>query len=389
MVIWKLLLDYKRHYFRVYWIYTFTCLLYFLDYSHGGYQEIEDELHDHDSQNMIPTEDPFKLLTNLKRLEPYFDPNVNQNVTALVGKSAYLNCVVKNLGNKTVSWIRARDLHILTVSTYTYTTDLRFQTTHHRTTDEWTLQIKWVQKRDAGLYDCQVSSQPIKSYSVYLNVIDLADRKMMNRRFHLPYDDFISTQYDEYQSSLYHLPSNAAHNSDIYGRMYSDRIHLVPTAVIIGGPEYFISKGSTINLTCIIKYSPDPPNHTYWHFRNKILSFDSEPRLSQLSENGDTFTNYLLITNVNSNDSGKYTCAPSNADPASIMVHVVNGENPEAYSSSSQLSSCCYAPYTIITLSLLLHLLYNYTVVLSRNSTKLDNCYDNDIKSHMNLKDNR
>lgn len=30
MVIWKLLLDYKRHYFRVYWIYTFTCLLYFL-----------------------------------------------------------------------------------------------------------------------------------------------------------------------------------------------------------------------------------------------------------------------------------------------------------------------------------------------------------------------
>lgn len=139
--------------------------------------------------------------------------------------------------------------------------------------------------------------------------------------------------------------------------------------------------------------------------------------MSQLSENGDTFTNYLLITNVNSNDSGKYTCAPSNADPASIMVHVVNGkcfklhayrilinytisyyfcftillflsytgENPEAYSSSSQLSSCCYAPYTIITLSLLLHLLYNYTVVLSRNSTKLDNCYDNNIKSHMNL----
>lgn len=77
-----------------------SCL--FTDYSHGGYQEIEDELHDHDSQNMIPTEDPFKLLTNLKRLEPYFDPNVNQNVTALVGKSAYLNCVVKNLANKTV-----------------------------------------------------------------------------------------------------------------------------------------------------------------------------------------------------------------------------------------------------------------------------------------------
>jgi hypothetical protein len=82
----------------------------FSDYSHGGYhqqnkqqQHIDDEdIHNHDSFNVIPTEDPFRLLTNLKRLEPYFDPNVNQNVTALVGKSAYLNCIVKNLANKTV-----------------------------------------------------------------------------------------------------------------------------------------------------------------------------------------------------------------------------------------------------------------------------------------------
>lgn len=42
----------------------------------------------------------------------------------------------------------------------------------------------------------------------------------------MPYDDFISTQYDEYQSPLFHLSANAAHNSDIYGRMYSDRNHL-------------------------------------------------------------------------------------------------------------------------------------------------------------------
>jgi hypothetical protein len=44
-----------------------------------------------------------------------------------------------------------RDLHILTVGTYTYTTDQRFTTTHHKETDEWTLQIKFAQKRDAGL----------------------------------------------------------------------------------------------------------------------------------------------------------------------------------------------------------------------------------------------
>lgn len=84
---------------------TKIIFLSFSDLSHGGYHD-ELELDDLDdlSDNIIPnpTHDPFKLLTNLKRLEPYFDPNVNQNVTALVGKSAYLNCIVKNLGNKTV-----------------------------------------------------------------------------------------------------------------------------------------------------------------------------------------------------------------------------------------------------------------------------------------------
>lgn len=55
-----------------------------------------------------------------------------------------------------VSWIRHRDIHILTVGAYTYTSDQRFQATHHKETEDWILQIKWVQKRDAGKYECQV-----------------------------------------------------------------------------------------------------------------------------------------------------------------------------------------------------------------------------------------
>lgn len=36
------------------------------------------------------------------RTGPYFDLAASKNVTALLGKTAYLNCRVKNLGNKTV-----------------------------------------------------------------------------------------------------------------------------------------------------------------------------------------------------------------------------------------------------------------------------------------------
>lgn len=34
---------------------------------------------------------------------PYFDTNINSNITGLVGKTVLLHCRVKNLGNRTVS----------------------------------------------------------------------------------------------------------------------------------------------------------------------------------------------------------------------------------------------------------------------------------------------
>ncbi|CAB3227435.1 unnamed protein product [Arctia plantaginis] len=70
-----------------------------------------------------------------------------------------------------VSWIRHRDLHILTVGGYTYTSDQRFQATHSAQTDDWTLHIKWAQQRDAGVYECQVSTQPVRSFFVTLHVV--------------------------------------------------------------------------------------------------------------------------------------------------------------------------------------------------------------------------
>ncbi|XP_070070900.1 uncharacterized protein dpr10 isoform X4 [Drosophila takahashii] len=134
--------------------------------------------------------------------EPYFDLTMPRNITSLVGKSAYLGCRVKHLGNKTVAWIRHRDLHILTVGTYTYTTDQRFQTSYHRDIDEWTLQIKWAQQRDAGVYECQISTQPVRSYSVNLNIVDLIDAETSDMMQQYYNDDaFYIAENRVYQSS--------------------------------------------------------------------------------------------------------------------------------------------------------------------------------------------
>ena len=70
-----------------------------------------------------------------------------------------------------VSWIRHRDLHILTVGKYLFTTDERFQALHKDGSDEWILFIKYAQIRDSGVYECQISTQPVRSIFINLNVV--------------------------------------------------------------------------------------------------------------------------------------------------------------------------------------------------------------------------
>jgi hypothetical protein len=40
-----------------------------------------------------------------------------------------------------VSWIRHRDLHLLTVGKMTYTSDQRFQSVHNPHTNDWALKV--------------------------------------------------------------------------------------------------------------------------------------------------------------------------------------------------------------------------------------------------------
>lgn len=72
---------------------------------------------------------------------------------------------------KQVSWVRHRDIHLITVGRYTYTTDQRFRAILQPSTDEYTLMIKYPQHRDSGIYECQVSTTPHLSHYVHLSVV--------------------------------------------------------------------------------------------------------------------------------------------------------------------------------------------------------------------------
>ncbi|XP_063598198.1 uncharacterized protein LOC134774731 [Penaeus indicus] len=254
------------------------------------------------------------------------------NVTAVLGHRARLPCQVKNLGLKDVSWIRQRDLHILTVGIFTYTSDDRFkaltasgdasffikgsnnaydlvdeacppppprlpiisncfpfprlappsplpgQVFHPPETEDWYLDISSVTFRDAGVYECQVSTSPKVSLPVYLTVLGVQE------------------------------------------------------ADIPGPSEVFIQHGSTISLLCEVRAGVEAVGPVQWLRGSTPLNYSS-PRggISMEVEKTPTqTTSKLYITRAVRGDSGNYTCAPQFARPDSVIVHVVNAGEESA-----------------------------------------------------------
>ncbi|KAK0079293.1 hypothetical protein PV325_001435 [Microctonus aethiopoides] len=55
----------------------------------------------HSGKHSDPSSNQNAIEDSASRSGPYFDISASKNVTALLGKTTYLNCRVKNLGNKT------------------------------------------------------------------------------------------------------------------------------------------------------------------------------------------------------------------------------------------------------------------------------------------------
>uniref|UniRef100_A0A1I8QB74 Ig-like domain-containing protein n=1 Tax=Stomoxys calcitrans TaxID=35570 RepID=A0A1I8QB74_STOCA len=92
-------------------------------------------------------------------------------ITTQIGATALIPCIVHQIGEGVISWIRKKDYHLLTVGLTTYSSDERFSANHLKHSEDWTLQIKYVQQRDAGIYECQISTHPPTSIFLHLDVV--------------------------------------------------------------------------------------------------------------------------------------------------------------------------------------------------------------------------
>ncbi|XP_031785705.1 roundabout homolog 2 isoform X4 [Nasonia vitripennis] len=215
--------------------------------------------------------------------EPSFEQTA-ANVSAFEGQRVYLPCRVHNLGDKVVSWMRSRDLHILTSGQYTFSSDERFQPQHLAGSDAWTLQLDQVKKSDAGRYECQVNTEPKMMYAVQLIVRG-------------------------YESTA-------------------------PVAAIMGPREQRVPAGSTISLKCVITspYQTRPIKGVQWFRDNRLLTFQAARggiNVETVTGTAQTFTEATLA-NLTWRDTGKYSCRPTEGKSDTIALYVEDGEHSEA-----------------------------------------------------------
>ncbi|XP_056643114.1 zwei Ig domain protein zig-8-like [Diorhabda carinulata] len=204
----------------------------------------------------------------------HFVTENNTIVTSQTGSTALVPCIINNIGDGMVSWIRRKDYHLLTVGLTTYSSDDRFQAIHLQHSEDWTLQIKFVQQRDAGLYECQVSSHPPISIFVQLNVVEAKGE-------------------------------------------------------IQGPSEKYLKPGSGLRLQCAVLQSTEAPSYIFWYHNNRMINYDVDRGINVTTDLTEKIS-VLTITNAATRHSGNYSCVPSNAQPASTYVHILNGENPAA-----------------------------------------------------------
>ncbi|XP_017839984.1 uncharacterized protein LOC108597779 isoform X2 [Drosophila busckii] len=203
----------------------------------------------------------------------YFGTENSTLVTTQIGATAHVPCTVHHIGEGVVSWIRKKDYHLLTVGLTTYSSDERFSATHLKHSEDWTLQIKFVQLRDAGVYECQVSTHPPTSIFLHLSVVARAE--------------------------------------------------------ISGPPIRYLTPGSLLRLQCRVVQNTEASEYIFWYHDNRMINYDIDRGIN-VSTEPDFQSSELTIQRTRREHSGNFTCVASNTQPASVLVHIFKGDNPAA-----------------------------------------------------------
>lgn len=225
---------------------------------------------------------------------PYFVQGPGKTVIGIKGKTSNIACSIKNLGNLTVSWIRHSDTHLLTTGMYRYTPDIRFSSLHKPSSENWVLEIRNTNTEDQGVYECQISTTPVRSLRFNLKVVD----------------------------SYTTIPGSAVRHVD---------------------------EGSLLNISCLVVNFPLKLDYIIFYHNDKQINTDRGPYImsGKVEEDGENnYRSQLVVKSSTANQSGQYHCAANPGQSNTVTVHVHHGEDPAGL----QLNSASRPSLSIIYL---------------------------------------
>jgi Immunoglobulin domain len=100
-------------------------------------------------------------------------------------------------------------------------------------------------------------------------------------------------------------------------------IFLEAKAEILGAPDKYVKSGSALRLTCVLRKSTEPPVYVFWYHNDRMVNYDEA---MGVTVRHGRYSSELEVTTAKPENSGNYSCVPSNAKPSSIHVHILNGE---------------------------------------------------------------
>jgi len=275
---------------------------------------------------------------------------INRNVSVMVGETAHLPCRVKNLDRYTVSWIRARDVTVLSVGHLAFSSDARIGVVQVArpllSAGDWNLSIENSSLADDGLYECQVNTEPKINYKVFLSVQDPADALQKDSPYYEVVDKNHDKKLPDYQKT--HSLVKKHHITQIEKEGFSMYLHdngcicprpqIVPRGggrhggdqepemKVTGGPIIYARAGSAVTLECAVSGLAAAPAVLRWTRSGEDdLSASVSPRTRDgvsldTERAAGTSRVSLYLRRAQLTDTGNYTCV---ADRVSRTVLVV------------------------------------------------------------------